>query len=469
MTSYFARLDRVIPGDNDVPLRVLLDAIRTDWSGFESGPFALSANMESADAPARSYWQSLFSNGLVETDAFEDAPIVQIEVSDPRDRSLPRQLLNPRRPWLQVETEVDDGIGAIIYSPGEKGLFDEQVEDSIANEVVLTESAAALSRIFDMQSWARADAGEVYEILSGVSALSQMISIDVGQGSALALADTAGKPRLYFDVGAGMGRHSSTTPTDLTFCVCNPKAIVLSHWDTDHWIGARADPRLLKQIWIAPLQRVGPSHAKLANDILIAGGDIKIYASKQSVSVPLYWNKPKWGLRSKTPDQQLSLVPCSGKSRNDSGFALRILDFNRSLQWLLCGDASYDVIPQPPAEESVEYAVVTASHHGALQRRKGSVIPPAPARNGRYARLLYSFGLPNHFGHPHASTVTANAIQGWRHGAMIAPYNPKRQDVLATGLGDLLQSRASVAGGWRRRPLVAHHLIACVPGYRFVR
>jgi hypothetical protein len=121
VTSYFARLDRVIPADNDVPLRVLLDAIRTDWSGFESGPFALSANMESADAPARSYWQSLFSNRSVETDAFEDAPIVQIEVSGTRDRSLPRKLLNPRRPWLQVETEIDDGIGAIIYSPGEKG------------------------------------------------------------------------------------------------------------------------------------------------------------------------------------------------------------------------------------------------------------------------------------------------------------------------------------------------------------
>jgi hypothetical protein len=448
-------------------MRVILDAIRTDWPGFETGLFSISANMASEE-PARSYWENLFRGVQDAISAFDNAPIIQIELSGARDTTLPRSLINPRRPWLEVETEAADGFDAILYSPGEKGLFDDPVNDTVARDVRMSESGLALSRIFDMGSWPRSSAAEISSVLGSLPAFSQSISFDVGQGSAIALADTTGKPRLYFDVGAGVGRHSSTTPTHLSFCVCDPKAVILSHWDTDHWAGARADPRLLSKVWIVPFQRIGPSHAKLANDILIAGGSVKVYASKKSISVPLFWGKPRWALPSRWPNQLLTLFPCTGNSRNDSGFALRILDIDRGLQWLLTGDASYDVIPSPIPTQQVDYAVITASHHGARQPRAASVIP---SRSGhrRYARLLYSFALPNHYGHPHAESVTTSALQGWAHAPMTTPYDTKDQDVLATGLGDLAQPRASVVGGWRRRPLVAQHLLGCVAGYRFVR
>ena len=264
-----------------------------------------------------------------------------------------------------------------------------------------------------------------------------------------------------------MGRHSGSTPPNLSFCACRGQPIVLSHWDTDHWAGARLEPRFLAHVWIAPRQRIGPSHTKLASDILHAHGDILIYASKKAVEISLQWENPRWVKQHAGPDQRLSLVPCTGRNRNDSGLAMRVRDIERELEWLLTGDASYDAIPASPTP--VDYAAVTASHHGAKQPRIGSVIPARTTRAEKYARLLYSFATPNSFGHPHPKAVHDSARQGWRHGPMVVPYAAAKFDALATGLGDTQRARASVAAGWRRRPLLPKHLLECVNDMEIVR
>jgi beta-lactamase superfamily II metal-dependent hydrolase len=467
MVRYFARIESDEPGNpEDSNTRtIILDAIRADWIGFATGPFRIDDNFQSADGAARAYWMRAFNGELDEPDPFEGAPIVRMEVTLAQDGGIPPLLRNRRRPWFEVDTEWLDGIAATVYVSGSKGLFDEEVGDTQLGQFRVAQAAQALAQIFDMQTWPNASETEVKGALSRTPAFSQLLAIDVGQGGANALIDPSGTPQLYFDVGAGMGRHAKTTPSALAFCLCESETIVLSHWDTDHWAGARADPRLLGLTWVVPRQRIGVSHSKLANDILRAGGHVRVYSLKTPIVVPLHWQTDRWGQRQYPADQWLALTPCVGKSRNDSGFALWVSDVARQLEWLLTGDASYDVIP--PSAYGFPLAAVTASHHGARQPRVGSMVPQRRAAG--YSKLLYSFATPNTFGHPNRKSVVDGESQGWRHGAFVARFDPTAGDVLATGFGDNFTDRGSVAAGWRERPRAPRHLDGCVASTVVIR
>lgn len=464
MTKYFARAEA--PSVSREESIVVLDAIRADWSGFESGPFALAANMGEEDSPASRYWQAVFQVGPSVPDAFEGAPVVRIEMDSSIDGSIPRLVRDERLPWLEFDVGDTPGAAASMFEPGTKGLFDSEEVDAQVGNFSESEYSVALDRIFDMASWPDADQDELSHALWAVPAVSQIVAFDVGQGGANALIDTKGVPRLYFDAGAGMGRHAKSTPANLSFCVCRHPPIILSHWDTDHWAGARADPRLLSHVWIAPRQPIGITHAIFANDILRNRGTVLIYSSKSVFTYGLRWDQFRWGNPGPRPNQILSIVPCTGTSRNDSGLALVVHDQDRDLDWLLTGDASYSAIPHTFAADRL--VVVTASHHGAQQPRR-SFIPARTSNTAAYSRLLYSFAQPNAFGHPHPKTISDNSARGWRHGAMVAPYLAAGMDALATGLGDTTRPRASLSAGWRRRPLLPRHLLDCLVGLEILR
>jgi beta-lactamase superfamily II metal-dependent hydrolase len=461
VTRYYARAEVV---DGNGAQVVVLDAIRSDWLGFASGAFALDANMEANDPPAVAFWRRLFMGEAIEGNPLQGAPIVRVELE-----SLPPEWMSVsdsdlEMSWLEFETVKQHGVAGELFEDGDSGLFDSDGQGVMVSVPVLSVFEPALDRIFDMHSWPSASTDRITSQLDGVPAFSQVLAIDVGQGGSNALIDPAGEPQLYFDVGAGMGKHARSTPPDLQFCHCAQAPIILSHWDTDHWAGARVDARLLEHTWIVPRQKIGPTHSKFAIDILVSGGCILICDDPSILNVSLFWQNSRRSAQTPGPDQILTIVPCIGKSRNDSGLALRVRDELRQLDWLLTGDASYDKIPA--SNSPVEFAAVTASHHGAKQPRVRSLIPTRTIPSNKYARLLYSYATPNKFGHPHPRAVGDSAGQGWRHASSAAPGGPNGLDVLATGTG---RGRPSIAAGWRRRPLLPRHLMSCLIGINIQR
>ncbi|MEV4667424.1 hypothetical protein [Microbacterium sp. LWO12-1.2] len=301
-----------------------------------------------------------------------------------------------------------------------------------------------LHRIFGMTLWPSAEARVVSDAFSDVRALAQTIALDIGQGSANMLVDQQGQARLYFDVGAADGRNARTRPANLPFCVCNAPPVILSHWDTDHWAGAKHETGLLSLTWIAPRQMIGPTHATHGARILQAGGRLLIVKRSSHPRV-----------RVQLASQDIDLAYCSGafhanrkSNRNDNGLALSIRRQADDLCWIYPGDADYSVMPSFGGSP----VVLIASHHGAKQKLRGT--PPQRGRRP-YARLLYSFGPNNSYGHPHPGTTASHHNQGWLH----AGTGAQGPDVLATSRSAGSSStRGPVAAGWTARPAAQPHL-----------
>lgn len=298
-----------------------------------------------------------------------------------------------------------------------------------------------LGRAFGMDLWPSSAAAEVKDVLAGVPPLAQTVALDIGQGSANMLVDAEGRARLYFDVGAGAYRNAKTRPAALPFCVCAKPPVVLSHWDTDHWAGAKHEALLLPLTWIAPRQPIGRTHAAHAARILSAGWRLMIVkrSSHPHLSV-------------QQPNQDLDLAYCAGAvpttskgDRNDSGLAMAIRRRDDDLCWIYPGDADYTVLPRFRGST----AVLVASHHGAEQ--KDDATPPSRGTQD-YARLLYSFGPNNSYRHPRAAAITLHHAAGWHHSGGTATG----RDVLATSRPAGV--RGPVSAGWAARPAASAHL-----------
>jgi beta-lactamase superfamily II metal-dependent hydrolase len=458
-TEFYARLESA-DVDQLTGVSLVYEAVRKDWRGFSEGVFALSANASGEEPPADAYWSGLFSGDLSGPDPFRDIPTARISVAYEGMSSRWRDLELDSTDWVDLVIAEEDGseesaLGEIVFEDSETASLIARIEPP-----TISDQGYALDRIFDMAAWPSTSAAEVGRVLGAVPALSQMIALDVGQGSAVALVDTAGLPRLYFDTGAGYLQHGGTVPPGLRFCLCSEPPIVLSHWDGDHWSGANHDPALLKRTWIAPRQRIGSSQARFANRIVRAGGQILILDRSAPVAVQLSWDNPRWGNRMAGSDQVMEILFCTGRSRNDSGLAVVVSDRLRGLSWLLTGDASYDKIPA--SSLGFPSVAVSVSHHGARQPRVGSLPPIRPAQP--YARLLYSFGEANHYRHPTLASVTSHGAAGWHHSSIDPTDDPTGRDVLATASRRGARPRGSIAAGWRQRPRQPAHLMGCQPG-----
>lgn len=323
-----------------------------------------------------------------------------------------------------------------VTSAGE----DEQRIDAAPVE---PEEERRLHRIFGMTLWPSAPADAVSAALSDLPVLVQTIALDIGQGSANMLVGQQGQACLYFDVGAADGRNARTRPANLPFCVCDTPPVILSHWDTDHWAGAKHETGLLSSTWIAPRQRIGPTHAAHGARVLQAGGRLLIVkrSSHPRVHVQL-------------ASQDIDLAYCSGpfhanrkSNRNDNGLALSIRRQADDLCWIYPGDADYSVMPSFRGSP----VVLIASHHGAKQKRG----TPPPRGPRPYARVIYSFGPNNSYGHPHPGTTASHHNQGWKH----AGTGATGPDVLATSRSTGPNStRGPVAAGWTSRPAAHPHL-----------
>lgn len=315
---------------------------------------------------------------------------------------------------------------------------------AIAAEPVDATTARRLSLMFGSDSFPSASAASIRGVLAGVPKLAQTVALDIGQGSANALLDRAGRARLYFDVGAGSRGNGKTRPASYHFCTCFDPPVVLSHWDEDHWNAARYNPELNALRWIVPRQLIGASHSRQVARILQAGGSVLVVKRTSLPSSALRGSRQELILRYGTGKSQKRVKA----DRNDCGLILAVRNIALDLYWLFPGDARYSKVPQFEGEP----VVLMASHHGA--RLDPSSSPPSRCTQP-YARLLYSFGPGNSYPHPHHSSITGHHAAGWSHNNTDA----WGRDVRATWRpGQSGGTRQAVSGAWTRPAAAPDHL-----------
>ncbi len=82
-------------------------------------------------------------------------------------------------------------------------------------------------------------------------------SIDIGQGNCSALFDNQGHAIVYYDLGSRVNGDDPTDRVHPRLCFCHNPTVILSHWDKDHFIGARYQADSFRQNWVVPQQHMG--------------------------------------------------------------------------------------------------------------------------------------------------------------------------------------------------------------------
>jgi beta-lactamase superfamily II metal-dependent hydrolase len=444
----YGKLDQIEPLDptNASQAVFCVDVVDADWPGFDNGGLFDLNNLPGLQSTFSDYWNLLFSGRAPPVDPYDDVPIYRIEITaEPGDPWFKELLTLGEDEWILVELDDTgsfeiDVYGALLAAPVFAHL--KRIQRNIPQ-------SAALNTAFSPAFWPDATKADLTAPLAKLPPLEYLIGLDVGQGTAVGLADANEDIQLYFDLGGGVYRNAKTRPTSLMFCWRIDAPIVLSHWDSDHWAAEITDPHAQPRTWIAPRQSMSKKHIAFANRILRSGGKLLIWgASPASISVTVGGT------------QTVDLRRCTGPatSRNGSGIAATVEHSGN--QWLLTGDAGYHEVGTLPTSP----VAIVVPHHGADMGT--SSVPPS--RSAGYARLFYSFGPGNRHGrkkpgvqHPTSAAVTAHAT--WSHGSWSSAtpgHSMAGADVLASAAhpGTHLDG---VAIGWSSAPPVPLSRFTC--------
>lgn len=278
--------------------------------------------------------------------------------------------------------------------------------------------AMALRRKLSAIPDADAKDADILGVLKGIGSVAHAAAYDVGQGNANAGCDAGGHPVIYFDFGGGVMQHRGSFPSAFSAACfnCTP-AIVLSHWDWDHWSAAQRFAGALAATWIAPRQPVGPTHLAFIQSIHQGGGSLHIWPPRLATSQA----------------GQVTVQKCNGRGRNHSGLAMVLAPPAGTAgdPILFTGDANYKVVPSAGSR----LHSVMVPHHGADMRPTPT---PACASNADQ-RAVYSYGSGNRFNHPRQATLTDHDNQGWYNGGggqnlTLARHTAQRS---AAGLGHI--------------------------------
>jgi hypothetical protein len=261
---------------------------------------------------------------------------------------------------------------------------------------------------------------------------------DFGQGDCNAIVDKNREPVVYFDLGGGTKFGSETHPWHRVWRgvharwrsklppMNNEPAIILSHWDTDHYSTAYSlvfgsvdakivpygapDVRSLK--WIVPRQCVHPSK----------------HAFVKRLTNVTCWPAGKTQHRYQLgPSTFLQIERCTGRGKdtNLSGLASIVEreDARGEIveQMLLPGDAPYAYIPSCRKNRLTKVVALLAFHHGSKTHlRKALRFIPKPLR-GTKPRIVYTNGVNRDgerlYGHPVAQAIRAYEALGWTESA----------------------------------------------------
>ncbi|GLS23510.1 hypothetical protein GCM10007874_65310 [Labrys miyagiensis] len=341
---------------------------------------------------------------------------------------LPELLDDLERRWKRFELGWDESrLAADLYP----NLFAVPLAVRLSRVTEAGDAASArLNAVDPLGSEPDATVADIEAALQGVAgagAIDHVAVYDVGQGGANALVDQNGAVVVYFDFGGGVAGNTATFPTALAqFCFCHnvDPAIVLSHWDHDHWSSEGRDTRAHWRTWIVPRQTVrrtkrGFHHSALIASIIAHGRLLVWPAATISVSAG-----------------PLTLLQCTGTSRNASGLAAEIgaPAGAQGRPVLLPADAGYGDLPSPPAAGALDF--INCPHHGG--RSRSPTVPSRPA--GADQRLAYSYGSGNSYKHPLSATCSAHDSVGWddpRIGHSSFNYVRNTEDRAASGLGHI--------------------------------
>lgn len=234
--------------------------------------------------------------------------------------------------------------------------------------------------------------------------IEQVIVLDVGQGSANALLDSANRVVAYVDLGAGVLKNTGTWPADMGgICLCHAPPIVLTHWHYDHFQAANIFPAALGRVWIAPYQTLGPGPQSAMAAGILQAGQLRIWNGIPGASIVV---------------GGIELERCGGANQNRSGIAVWISGPPGADPILLPGDAGYCDSAALRAGRAVSGFAV--AHHG------GSAPGNAPARPGGAPRAALSYGLPNSYWHPLPRSLAQLTNAAWRIGRPAAGQDERR-------------------------------------------
>ncbi|TWB42614.1 ComEC/Rec2 family competence protein [Nitrospirillum pindoramense] len=252
-------------------------------------------------------------------------------------------------------------------------------------------TANELDKTVDTSSIQDADPADIAELLDiNDRIIDPSVAVyDVGQGNCNALL-ARNVPCIYFDIGGGVLDHALTFPATLkNFCFSYGPAIVLSHWDWDHWSSAYRDPKAFDVKWIAPRQNFGNIHAACASRI---GSNLMFWPNAHRIGNNNIW---------------IEKCQSRGKNRNHTGLAF-IVEFDGN-RIILPGDARYSSFPSGKPG-SPDVLSLVAPHHGADMR--SAHVPCSTARPE--SRVAISCGDPNRYDHPRWNTIERHGLANWQ-------------------------------------------------------
>ncbi|MBI4193862.1 MAG: hypothetical protein HY526_02160 [Betaproteobacteria bacterium] len=368
-----------------------------------------SVRLDGVDA---NWFDQPLNQSLGDGDFFARAPLaaVELELVEPDAAGIlgiawDDILEGGAGPWLTIELlPPTHGYPAIIYT----NVFSPE-GSSTAVRTPLAQPPARRSTQLRRRFSLRAPKASLHAIrhaLGGATASSDgLVVYDIGQGNCNAAVNSAGQPLLYFDFGSPYNSQMHTWSGLRQFCLCQQPAIVLSHWDLDHFASANIDTRALSRPWIVPRQRLGPTHRAFAQQL-------------KNNNCLLVWPKRS----SPGAFGPITILECGGTTINDSGLAVIAEGKDRSgntHQALLPGDARYTAVP---GYNTHTFLSLVSPHHGAQMR--SSWTPHCPGLT--QSRLVHSFGRGNSFRHPRDITRQRHQASGWNDPRINPPRHPSR-------------------------------------------
>lgn len=286
--------------------------------------------------------------------------------------------------WHSARLALDEKLPATLFRDLDADTGSQAVRATL--NPLSQQEQQRLLELVSLEDAPIATAQDLVTLLRPTAVAEFIDVVNVGQGNCNPLCNSNGSPIMYFDLGAGCLGNSKTRPANLRFCFTDHPDVLLSHWDFDHWFAATLQPQAMEVRWLAPLQSVGLRTRKFAQR-LMQDGRLRLWGPGPG----LYRNN------------RVDVMKCAGRSKNDSGLALAL---NLAKGAFLCpADAAYDYIPfkgQP-------LAGLVATHHGTA--KMGEPVPP-PATSK--AKLAFSYGTGNTFGHPQLSLATYFE-HGWKN------------------------------------------------------
>lgn len=267
--------------------------------------------------------------------------------------------------------------------------------------------------------------------------VSTVEAIDVGQGNATAIRDNDGTIVMFHDYG-GLGDRPADIDLRLDVEVegddglLGHAAILLSHWDLDHFCTARVVPEARTHSrWLAPRQRVGGQAVDFANlltpDADAPAANVCLWGYNHDIV--------EWDLgdgcsaRLERCTGHIPEGPLAEEERNHSGLALTLISAKETaveadddamavteiLRYtvVLPGDAPYRYVQSlAPVhrEDDMRCLGLIAYHHGAHSHWNEACADAVNwlAQSGEEPLLILSYGANNNYGHPSLANYRDN-------------------------------------------------------------